>query len=362
MNELAQHHLSLGARLAPDGIPLDYGDRAAEYAAADQGAILLDRSHEGRILLQGRDRLELVNRMSTNDVSRLGQNEGKPTVFTNANARILFRVGCLNLPRGLLLVSEPGQGDALASYLRRSIFFGDQVTVRDISAETAHFALHGAAADAVIESLTPAAQSVTALGVVEVETDFGQLIIARRKSIAGGHWIVVSGRDVGAQVHGLLLQCGAAAGLIAAGSLTFNCLRIRSGRPAGLELSTDYIPLEVGLWDEISFSKGCYTGQEIIARMDSRGRLAKTLVKVALSSMAQAPAPIYALGKPIGTLTSSVQAPDGRIHALAVLRVGSAQPNTELTVGANGPKATVVDYAGAQPPFVLQEGEASPSN
>ncbi len=362
MNDLAQGHLSLGARLAPDGIPLHYGDRAAEYAAADQGAILLDRSHEGRILLQGRDRLALVNRMSTNDVSRLGLHEGKPTVFINANARILFRVGCFNLPRGLLLISEPGQGDALANYLRRSIFFGDQVTVDDISAETAHFALHGAAADAVIESLAPAARSIAALGVVEVDTDIGRLIIARRKSICGGHWIVIAEGDAGARVHRLLLQNGAAAGLMAAGSLTYNCLRIRSGRPAGLELSPDYIPLEVGLWDEISFSKGCYTGQEIIARMESRGRLAKTLVKVALSSMTPAPAPIYAQGKPAGALTSSVQAPDGEIHALAVLKIGSAQPNTDLTVGVDGPNAKVIDYAAAQPPFLLPEGAPPPSN
>lgn len=360
MSELSRRHLSLGARLAPDGIPLDYGDQAAEYAAAAKGAILLDRSHEGRILLQGRDRLELVNRMSTNDVSGLPLHEGKPTVFVNANARILFRAGCFNGPRGLLLISEPGQGDALANYLRRSVFFGDQVTVKDISAETAHFALHGATADSIIESLAPAAQSMPALGLVEVESDVGKLTIARRKSICGGHWIVITDRDAGARVHHLLLQRGAAAGLAAAGSLTFNCLRIRGGRPAGLELSTDYIPLEVGLWDEISFSKGCYTGQEIIARMESRGRLAKTLVKLALSSMAPAPAPIYAQGKPAGALTSSVQAPDGCIHALAVLKVGSAQPNTDLTVGARGISAKVVDFAGAQPPFILREGATSP--
>jgi len=362
MNDLSQYHLSLGARLAPDRIPLDYGDPAAEYAAADQGAILLDRSHEGRILLQGPDRLELVNRMSTNDVSRLVLHEGKPTVFINANARILFRASCFNLPRGLLVISEAGQGDALANYLRRSIFFGDQVSIKDISAETAHFALHGENADAAIATLAPAARQIPALGGAEIESEVGDLIIARRKSICGRHWIVIADRESSAQAHRLLLQSGASAGLIAAGSLTYNCLRIRSGRPAGLELSTDYIPLEVGLWDEISFSKGCYTGQEIIARMESRGRLAKVMVKVALSSMTPAPAPIYALGKPVGALTSSVQAADGRIYALAVLKVGSAQPSTDLTVGASGLRAKVVDYAGAYPPFVRREEDTLPSD
>ena len=140
MTELSRYHVSLGARLASDEIPLDYGDLEAEYAAGQSGAILLDRSHEGRILLEGRDRFELVNRMSTNDVTRLATHTGKPTVFTNANARILFRTACYSLAQGLLLISEAGQGEALANYLRRSIFFGDKVVVNDISTTTAHFA------------------------------------------------------------------------------------------------------------------------------------------------------------------------------------------------------------------------------
>ena len=113
------------------------------------------------------------------------------------------------------------------------------------------------------------------------------------------------------------------------------------------------MPLEVGLWDEVSFSKGCYTGQEIIARMESRQRLAKTLVKVGLASMVAAPAPVYADGNLAGTLTSSAQAPDGAIHALAVLKLRYAQAGSRLTVGPGGIEAEVLEFAGAQPPFVL---------
>ena len=131
MNSLRDWHLRLGAKLAPDGIPLDYGDRTAEFKAALRAAILLDRSHEGRILLTGRDRLNLVNRISTNDVAALTEGVGCATIFTNANARILFRATCLHRPEGLLLISEAGQGGALAAFLRRNVFFGDQVDVQD---------------------------------------------------------------------------------------------------------------------------------------------------------------------------------------------------------------------------------------
>ncbi|MCY3799933.1 MAG: glycine cleavage system protein T [Chloroflexi bacterium] len=359
MTALAQYHISLGARLAPDHIPLHYGDQRAEYAAASEGAILLDRSHEGRILLEGADSFELVNRMSTNDVSQLALGEGKPTVFINANARILFRAGCYSLSRGLLLISEAGQGEALANYLRRNIFFGDEATVIDISAATAQFALHGANAGRAMEKLAPEANQLPPLGCAEIEADEGTMIVARRKSICGDHWLVIVKRDAALDLHRRLLGISLESGLIPAGSLTYNCLRIRSGRPAGLELSSDYIPLEAGLWDEISFSKGCYTGQEIIARMESRGRLAKTLVKVSLSSMVMAPAPVYARNKAVGRLTSSVAAPDGQIHALAVVKIDSARAGTDLTVGPDEVSAAVLDFAGAQPPFVQAKASAA---
>ena len=181
-----------------------------------------------------------------------------------------------------------------------------------------------------------------------------RLTLARRKPISCDHWLVICAAEEAAALHSLLLREGAAKGLIPAGSLIYNALRIQSGRPAGLELSLDYIPLEVGLWDEVSFSKGCYTGQEIIARMESRGRLAKTIVKLDLPQLVEAPAAIYADGRLVGRLTSSVTAPDGDRFALAVVRLKHARAGTCLTVGEQGVVAVVKEFAGSQPPYVWQ--------
>ena len=352
MTDLSQQHAALGARLAPDGIPLEYGDMAAELQSALTGAILLDRSHEARLLLTGPDRLELVNRMSTNDIARLEAGAGLATVFTNANARILFRAACYQRPEGLLLIGEAGQGAALENYLRRSIFFGDRVAVEDLADSSAQFALHGPAADAVIKALDSRLDALPAFGSEEIRLRDTRLTVARRKAICGAHWSLICARKGAVGVHRHLLELGAAAGLKPAGSLTYNSLRIRSGRPAGRELTPDYIPLEVGLWDEVSFSKGCYTGQEIIARMESRGRLAKTIVKVALAGFAPAPADVYADARKVGVLTSSVQAADGNVYALAVVRVNRSAAGGRLTVGAQGSPARIIGYAGAQPPFI----------
>lgn len=349
---LPEYHRQLGARLAPDDIPLDYGDRAAEYDAAIQGAIVLDRSHEGRILLEGESRFELVNRMSTNQMLGLSEFEGRATVFTNANGRILFRALCYNLPRGLLVVSEAGQGSTLADYLRRNIFFGDQVSVRDLSAETAQFGLHGANADSIIDCIVQGHADSAPLYSMETEIAGQAVTVARRKSIAGGHWALICSLAEAVALHRHLLEVGAAFDLRPAGSLTYNLLRIRSGRPAGLELSADYIPLEVGLWDEVSFEKGCYTGQEIIARMESRQRVAKLLVHMSLSEYVAAPAQIFAGERSAGRLTSCAKAPDGQVFALAVLKREFARPGAALQVGDKGQAAQVAAYAGEQPAFL----------
>lgn len=353
MKDLRAWHRSLGAVLADDGIPLAYGNRGAEYEAALEASVLLDRSHEGRILLTGADRLGLVNRMSTNNLMGLALYEGRPTVFTKANARILYRAMCYSLPEGLLIMTEPGQGAALADYLRRNIFFGDKADVRDLGAQRAHFAIHGPTADAAMGELCAELADLPPLFSADIEAAGVRLTAARRKSIAAQHWILVCRRDQAVAVHRHLLAVGQSAGLRPAGSLTYNVLRIRSGRPAGLELTGNYLPLEVGLWDEVSFSKGCYTGQEVIARMESRQRLAKTIVKLDLSAFVRAAADIYHHGRPVGKLTSSARGLHQQVFALAVIKAASAGRGTELTVGAEHIAATVIDYAGQQPPFPL---------
>ncbi len=352
MSDLQRYHRDRGARLAPDGIPLDYGDLTTEYEALDQAAILLDRSHEGRILLSGDDRLSLVNRMSTNDLSALAVNGGRATIFTDANARILFRAECFHRPEGLLLISEPGQGGSLADFLRRNIFFGDKVRVSDNSAATAQFAIHGERADEIAIALDRRLAKLPAMGSTDITVADLAVILSRRAALVGGHWALICRVQEAAAVHRQLLEAGEPYGLQPAGSLAYNILRIRSGRPGGLELSSDYIPLEVGLWDEISFNKGCYTGQEIIARMESRERVAKAMVRLSLSRFVSAPAPLFSSGRKVGALTSCVQASDGDIFALAVLKVGYCAPGAVLDVEPGAAQARVIGFAGIQPPFI----------
>lgn len=361
---LRAFHAAQGAHVAGDGIPLYYADLQVEYAAALNACVLLDRSHEGRLSIAGADRVEVVHRISTNDLHHLAPGEGRPTIFTNANARILDRAVAYNREAeadgedaSLLLMTGPGRNATLSDYLRRSIFFRDAAKVEDITAASAQFDLHGPTADAVIESLAPGSAALPFMhGKSQAFDGGGRGFIARREPYSGTHWTLITPAAEAETVWSKLLDAGRPHGLIPAGSLTFNTLRIRAGYPGvGRELSQEYIPLEIGLWDEVSFKKGCYTGQEIIARMESRGKLARMMVHLELTTPVDAPADLVGEdGKRVGAITSSVLAPDGQIFALGVVRAALAQPGARFGVGQSSettatPTATISRIAGSQP-------------
>lgn len=342
-----------GAVLAPDGIPIHFGDLAAEYDAALNGAVLLVRSHEGRLVLTGRDRLSIIHRISTNDVERLQAGQGCPTIFVNPTGRILDRATLYHQGERVLVIGEPGRGPALASYLRGNIFFNDELQIEDIAAATHQFAMHGPRASAVIARLTDAADKLEAFGHMEASIDGVSVTIARNKPLSGTHWTIVVPADAAAQVWSAILEAGREHGLLPAGSLTFNTLRIRAGRPAiGRELSPEYIPLEVGLWDEVSFNKGCYTGQEIIARMESRGKLARVMVRLRLEAPVEAPADLFADGRAVGRLTSSATSPRNEHFGIGVIKTATYEEAASLSAGTGSIPAQVIDLAGAPPPML----------
>lgn len=348
-------HEKHGAKLAPDGIPLQYGDLQAEYEAALAQAILLDRSHEGRLQVFGESRYDLLNRMSTNKLVEMKPGEGRPTIFTNANARIIDRVVAYNRDDHLLLVTEPGRADAVQKLLQRNIFFGDDARLVNITPETHQFALHGPQADDIMTALDPALAQLAALHSAQLSLAGATLLVARRKAISGSHWAFVVPKADAPEIYEALLDAGKPFGLRPAGSLIYNTLRVRAGRPARPELTSDHIPLEVGLWDEVSFDKGCYTGQEIIARMESRGKLAKTIVSLQPERFVQAPAAVYQNGQAIGTMTSSAETPTGEVFALAVLKTRSLQPDEGFAVGDDAIPAHFLGYAGVQPEAQQEE-------
>jgi aminomethyltransferase len=296
------------------------------YRAAYGGAVVINRSVEGRVRVTGRDRLDLLHRMSTNDINGIAVGEARQTVLTTAIARIVDAPWVLNRGEAALLVTGAGRAAAVRRWLAGYIFFRDDVKLADASAELGQIGIFGKHAAEIAEALWPGAATLA-------EDHFGErddVLAWRGRPLAGGGYTFIA---PAAQLDALIAQA-VAAGAVQAGDETYRLLRLAAGQPeAGHELTEEYIPLEANLWHAVSFTKGCYIGQEIIARMESRGKLARRLVGLKLNAPVAEGAEVKAGEAVVGKVTSAGVLPELGPVALAFLKTAQCEPGTAVIVG-----------------------------
>lgn len=311
---------------------------AAEYKAALEGVAWYNGSAGGRLRLTDRDRADLLHRLSTNDTRALTPGNGTRTVLVNHIARIIDVLTVYALPEHLLVTTSPGQHAAVINLLRRNIFFQDRVKIEDLTETTVAYHLYGpqaAALVAEISTLDPSDWPLHHIQAAEIAGAHGW--IARALPLGGAGFIVFGRTEDREALEGALAQ------IPRLGQATYDVLRVEQGYGAfGHELSLDYIPLETRLTDAVSFTKGCYVGQEIIARMESRNRLAKQLMGLRLTRPVSAGGRLSRDGKEMGDLTSVVDSPRFGLIGLAYVRTAAAEPGTMIEV-ADGVTAEVVE-------------------
>lgn len=293
---------------------------ADAYAAAQTGCVLIDRSGEGRFELLDRDRLALLHRMSTNAVEQLTDGQGCATVLTSALARIIDRLIVYERGDVTLVLCGSGRTKAVRGWLQKHIFFQDKVQTRDVSADTCQFGLFGAQAASIADRLAIGASSLPMHHFVEATISGSNILLARTYGLpsTGFGFTLIAPAEARAAVAMAVLAAGA---VLVGDDAAYELLRIEAGLPlSGHELTEDYIPLEAGLWDAISFSKGCYIGQEIIARMESRHKLARTLTQFTFAAPVQNGTPVLSGDRTVGALTSVALRPDGRTVALGYVK------------------------------------------
>jgi aminomethyltransferase len=309
-----------------------------DYHAALAGAALIDEPNTGRIIMHGRDRAALLQRLTTNDIERLRPGHGLATVLTTPIGRIIDLLFVYAREDSLVVLTSPGQGPAIFSHLKKNIFFNDQVTLEPAGRSLAQFGLFGPKARTILESINTVPLPELALHqhtLLSPAAGVGRAIRRAGIGVAPGArpdeaegWTILIPSEAAEPFRANLL----AAGVVPLSSTTYETLRIEAAIPAiGHELSQEYIPLETGLLGAISFSKGCYVGQEIIARMESRGRRAKQLCLLTLSAPIDAPAKLAVEGKEAGDLTSTTHSP--RHGPLGLAYVRSAHAEVGNTIG-----------------------------
>lgn len=301
----------------------------AVYTAAHETAVLVDRSALGMLKFSGATRLDLINRMSTQAVKTLPAGAGAATILTTDIGRVIDRLILYATSDTVYALTGENNADFIARYLMRFVFFNDDFQIEDLSAATAVFGVYG----------PQAAQKLAAAGFPETDlplhhwrqAEVGGVTayLHRADPIAGDGYLVTAQTADKEALQAHLL----AAGLVAADEAAFDYLRLESGQPRfGHELTQEYIPLEANLWQDVSFKKGCYIGQEIIARLESRGKLAKRLVRLSLDEPAEPGSDILAAGKKAGTLTSIGVGPAG-ILGLGYVKTAVLDEKIPLQIG-----------------------------
>jgi aminomethyltransferase len=300
------------------------------YQTAHTTAILVDRSELGMLKFPGESRLDLINRMSTNKVIDLKSGEGKATVLTTDIGRSIDRITMYAASDAVYVLTGENYSDPIARYLMRFVFFNDDFQIEDVSAKTAIFGVYGKGAQDLIAGIfSPTIANLPLHHWQRTEFADQTVYVHRTHPVAGNGYFVMCGEDVRDGVWDGLVN----AGISPATLETFNYLRIESGLPRfGTEISQDYIPLETGLWDDVSFTKGCYIGQEIIARMESRGKVAKQLVRLQLDGVVEGGSVLRVGGKNAGILTSIADGEAG-VLGLAYLKTKFLDQTDALQAG-----------------------------
>lgn len=299
------------------------------YQAARETAVLTDRSDLGMLLFSGETRFDLLNRMSTQKIGTLAKGEGTATILTTDIGRMIDRLLLYPTSSAIYALTSENNSDAIARYLMRFVFFQDDFQIQDISSDTVILGVYG----------PQARQKVIQAGFTDEElplhhwrqTKFGEAAayLMRSDPIHGDGYFVIGQEKDRAALWQRLLDTD----MPVADAAAFDFLRIEAGLPRfGQELSGDYIPLEANLWQDVSFNKGCYIGQEIIARMESRGKLAKKLVTLGAEEPLEAGATLLASGKKAGTVTSAAVGPHGTV-GLGYVKTAVLEANTPLFVG-----------------------------
>ena len=299
-----------GATFSMEGsqsTPMDFGGQLSEAIAATQtGVALCDRSHWGRIEVADSDRLRFLHNQSTNDFMAMAPGQGGETVFVTSTARTLDLVSAYVQTDSVLLLTHPSCRESLLKWMDRFIFFADKVKLNDRTDETVAFSLLGPQSSELLTQLGVDALPTNDHHHIQAQINGMEVLIALGSGLAIPGYTLIAPVEHGSELWTLL---SAAERATLMGETAWNYLRIHQGRPVpGAELTDDYNPLEAGLWHTISFDKGCYIGQETIARLDTYNGVKQQLWGIHLPERVDPGTPLMVEGKKVGLLTSVLPA------------------------------------------------------
>jgi folate-binding protein YgfZ len=356
---LAELHRQSGAALGNwfgCSLPDHFGDWLAEYRLLREGVALLDKNYRAYLDFTGPDRVRYLNAILTNNIKDLRENHGIVSLFLNPQGHILAEIETYALPEKLFCVSYAAVHESLITALDKYIIM-DDVTLTDRTADFATLALEGPKAALLAEELT----GIDIADLAELETRLASVEkipcrLGKRSpgDTASAEFLV--DRSHAESLWKALLRAAGKHGGGPAGYTALNSFRLELGAPwFTYDFGEKQIPHEAGLQDShISYTKGCYTGQEIVERVRSRGQINRTRVTLKYDAASPSAAatdasalpspntPLLSDGKEVGYTTRAGFSPllDAPI-GMGYLRREKSAPGSVVEL-PSGQRATVL--------------------
>ena len=317
----------------------------AQHAALTQGVGSADLSDRTRLEIRGADRTSFLHAFCTNDIKRLSPGHGCEAFITSPQGKTLGHVLVFCEPDRLLLDTSPAQAQPLIAHCTKYVITED-VEFVDRTGESGNLLVAGPQAPPLIERLAGAAPPSELLASARIRIADVEAVIRRVDYCGHGSFFV----QVAVASLSALWSAIQQAGAIPCGPDAVEAARVEAGFPLfGRDITEDNLPQEIGRDAQaISFTKGCYLGQETVARIDALGHVNRLLVGLKYSGR-EVPAsgsPIAANGNEVGHITSAVWSPalDAPL-ALGYIRRLHAKPGTAVLTSA-GPAEVVSLPAG----------------
>ncbi len=343
-------------------VPWRFGSLEEEYLALRTGVGLIDDSTQALLEVQGADRTSFLHNLLTNDIKRLTPGTGCRSALLTPNAKLIAEFLVLVDPSSIWLLCDATRTATVAQTLERYLF-SEHVTLINHEREAAVLALQGPRTMAVLSQLFDAPIALPRPGdhtVGSLEHLSVRLIHHTLTGEAGVLCIVKS--DDTHALWNLLLRRGQSQGLVAVGWDALNVARIEAGIPwFGIDLDASHLLPETGLENELASDvKGCYVGQEIVARMQTYGSANKKLMGLHIEG-ARVPAAndrIAQQEEEVGHVTSACFSLTLKQPiAMGYIKRGAYEPGTAVEIVCDG--ARVPAIVAARPLVPLERGRVS---
>lgn len=325
-------------------MPAHYGDWIAEHQAVRQAVGLSDLSHRGKVRVTGDDRVKWLQSVISNDILPLQPGQGCYSSLLTHKGKMLsyFRV---YIQVDAVMVEDVGEiGDATYTALRKFLLYGTKAKMENCAESWGLLLISGPKALATINAAFGVEMTdIKAINFITAQIGGQTALVCRTEETGEEDIEVLIPADALATAWERLMEAGVAFGMTAVGSQAREALRMEAGIPkAGPDLNEEIVPPEANLEGKaFSLSKGCYPGQEVVARMDTYGSVRRHLVGLVVkgSTLPQKGAKLFSGDREVGWISSATRSPQLKAPiAFGFPLRDFSKPDTTLTIEAGGTK------------------------